>query len=82
VFLARGAQERLTAKIVYLGPLAAPVAAGVQVATLKVWRGDTLALEAPLRTQNSVPLGGLGKRALDASLEFATNLVRGALAKN
>jgi hypothetical protein len=24
----------------------------------------------------------LGKRALDASLEFATNLVRGALAKN
>jgi D-alanyl-D-alanine carboxypeptidase (penicillin-binding protein 5/6) len=82
VFLARGGQERLTAKIVYRGPLAAPVAAGAQVATLRVWRGDTLAVEAALRTQNAVPLGGLGKRALDASLEFATDLIRGALAKN
>jgi D-alanyl-D-alanine carboxypeptidase (penicillin-binding protein 5/6) len=82
VFLTRGGQERLTAKIVYRGPLAAPVAAGAQVATLRVWRGDTLALETPLRTQNAVALGGLGKRALDASVEFATDLIRGALAKN
>ena len=35
VFLARGGQERLTAKIVYRGPLAAPVAAGAEVATLE-----------------------------------------------
>ena len=82
VFLGRGGQERLTAKIVYRGPLPAPVAAGAQVATLKIWRGDTLALEAPLRTQTAIELGGLGKRAFDASLEFATNLIRGALAKN
>jgi D-alanyl-D-alanine carboxypeptidase (penicillin-binding protein 5/6) len=82
VFLARGGQERLTAKIVYRGPLPAPVAAGAPVATLRVWRGDTLALETPLRTENAVALGGLGKRALDASLEFATDIIRGALAKN
>ena len=82
VFLARGAQERLTAKIVYRGPLAAPVEAGAQVATLKVWRGQTLAVEAPLRTQKAVPLGGLGKRALDASVELATDLIRGVMAKN
>ncbi len=82
VFLTRGGQERLTAKIVYRGPLAAPVAAGAQVATLRVWRGDTLALEAPLRTQSAVALGGLGKRAFDAGVEFATDLIRGALAKN
>ena len=82
VFLTRGAQERLTAKIVYRGPLAAPVPAGVEVATLRVWRGDTLALEAPLRTQSAIPLGGLGKRAFDAGVEFATDLIRGALAKN
>ena len=82
VFLTRGGQERLTAKIVYRGPLAAPVAADAQVATLRVWRGETLALEAPLRTQKAIPLGGLGKRAFDAGVEFATNLIRGALAKN
>jgi D-alanyl-D-alanine carboxypeptidase (penicillin-binding protein 5/6) len=82
VFLTRGGQERLTAKIVYRGPLAAPVAAGAQVATLRVWRGDTLALEAPLRTQTAIALGGLGKRAFDAGVEFATDLIRSALAKN
>jgi len=82
VFLTRGGQERLTAKIVYRGPLAAPVAADAEVATLRVWRGETLALEAPLRTQKAIPLGGLGKRAFDAGVEFATNLIRGALAKN
>jgi len=82
VFLTRGGQERLTAKIVYRGPLAAPVAVGAQVATLRVWRGQTLTLEAPLRTQKAVALGGLGKRALDASVELATDLIRGALAKN
>ena len=82
VFLTRGAQERLTAKIVSRGPLAAPVPAGVEVATLRVWRGDTLALEAPLRTQSAIPLGGLGKRAFDAGVEVATDLIRGALAKN
>jgi D-alanyl-D-alanine carboxypeptidase (penicillin-binding protein 5/6) len=82
VFLARGGQERLTAKIVYQGPLPAPVAADAEVATLRVWRGQTLALETPLRTQKAIPLGGLVKRALDASLELATDLVRGALAKN
>ena len=82
VFLTRGGQERLTAKIVYRGPLAAPVAVGAQVATLRVWRGQTLTLEAPLRTQKAVARGGLGKRALDASVELATDLIRGALAKN
>jgi len=47
-----------------------------------VWRGQTLALEAPLRTQNAVPLGGLGRRAFDAGVEFATDLIRGVMAKN
>ncbi|MGD1035688.1 MAG: D-alanyl-D-alanine carboxypeptidase family protein [Roseiarcus sp.] len=82
VFLARGSQDKLTAKIVYVGPLTAPVAAGVEVARLKVWRGQTLALDAPLKTQAAVPLGGLSKRAFDAGIEFATNLIRSAFARN
>jgi hypothetical protein len=47
-----------------------------------VWRGQTLALEAPLRTQKAIELGGLSKRAFDAGVEFATDLIRGVLAKN
>ena len=60
----------------------APVAAGEEVATLRVWRGQTLALEAPLRTQTAIALGGLGRRAFDAGVEFAADLIRGVLAKN
>ncbi|THD43718.1 MAG: D-alanyl-D-alanine carboxypeptidase [Bradyrhizobium sp.] len=81
VFLARGDPERLTAKIVYMGPLTAPVAAGAQVGTLRIWRGGELALEAPLQTQSSVAVGGLAKRAFDAGIEFAGGLVRGAMTK-
>ena len=82
VFLTRGAQEKLTAKIVYVGPLVAPVAPGVQVARLKVWRGSTLALDVPLKTQSAVPLGGLSKRAMDAGLELAVDLIRKSFARN
>lgn len=80
IFLPRGSQDKLTAKIVYLGPLPAPVAAGVEVARLKVWRGQNLALDAPLKTKAAVSLGGLSKRALDAAIEFAVGVVRKALA--
>ena len=82
VFLTHGSQERLTAKIVYLGPLPAPVAAGVEVGRLQIWRGQTLALEAPLKTQSAVALGGLGKRALDAGIEYGLGLIRKAFARN
>jgi D-alanyl-D-alanine carboxypeptidase (penicillin-binding protein 5/6) len=81
IFLPRGSQDRLTAKIVYLGPLAAPVAAGAEVARFKVWRGQSLALDAPLKTKAAVAMGGLSKRALDAAVEFAGGLIRKALAK-
>jgi len=81
VFLAHGSGDRLTAKIVYVGPLIAPVAEGVEVGRLKIWRGATLALDLPVKTKSSVALGGLARRALDASLELAQGLLRNALAK-
>ena len=82
VFLTRGAQERLTAKIVYVGPLVAPIAAGVEVARLKVWRGSTLALDMPLKTKDAVALGGLSSRALDAGVEFAVDMIRKSFTRN
>jgi hypothetical protein len=42
----RGATERLTATIVYQGPLMAPVQEGAEVARLRVYRGSVLALDA------------------------------------
>ena len=82
IFLPHGSTDRLLAKIVYTGPLVAPVAAGAEVGRLKVWRGTTLALEVPVKTMASVPRGGLAKRAFDASLELAQGWIRKALARN
>lgn len=82
VFATRGSGERLSAKIIYEGPLAAPVAEGVEVGRLRIWRGQTQVLDAPLKTGGSVATGTLTQRALDAGLELAGGLLRRAFAKN
>jgi D-alanyl-D-alanine carboxypeptidase (penicillin-binding protein 5/6) len=82
VFATHGSGERLSAKIIYQGPLAAPVAEGVEVGRLRVWRGQSQVLDVPLRTGGSVARGTLSQRALDAGLELAGGLIRRALAKN
>ena len=82
VFAARGSGEKLTAKIVYQGPLVAPVAQGVEVGRLKIWRGQSQVLDVPLKTGEAVAVGTLTQRALDAGLELAGGLLRKTFAKN
>ncbi|HEX4768975.1 MAG TPA: D-alanyl-D-alanine carboxypeptidase family protein [Lichenihabitans sp.] len=72
----RGNDERLTGKIVYKGPLSAPVEKGAKVAEIKIFRNGTEILSAPLRTAEAVPVGSLPHRAMDAGLEFLTTLIR------
>ncbi len=73
--------ERFTARVVYEGPLRAPVAKGAQVATLRVFRGDQIAYEAPLYAGEDVPAGSLFGRAFDSAYEFAAGLVRAGARK-
>jgi len=82
VFAARGSGEKLSAKIVYQGPLIAPVAQGVDVGRLKIWRGQSQVLDVALKTGGSVATGTLTQRALDAGVEWAGGLLRKTLAKN
>ena len=74
VLLPRGSSERLVAQIIYQGPLVAPVQQGAQVAKLRVMRGKALVLEAPLVAGQSVEVGALHQRALDASWELGLGL--------
>jgi serine-type D-Ala-D-Ala carboxypeptidase (penicillin-binding protein 5/6) len=78
VLFPRGSNERLTARIVYTGPLRAPVEKGTQVARLEVMRGDTQALDVPLYAGENVQTGTLSQRALDGLLEFGSGLFRRA----
>ena len=79
VLMPRGTDERLSARIVYRGPLEVPVRAGDEVAVLRVMRGDTLALEMPLRAAQDVGEGTLTQRALDALWELGSGAVRRAI---
>jgi D-alanyl-D-alanine carboxypeptidase (penicillin-binding protein 5/6) len=76
----RGSGEKLSGKIVYTGPLIAPVAAGQTVARLKIYRGATLALDVPLKTGEAVEQGPLTQRAKDAALELGLQLFHKGLA--
>jgi D-alanyl-D-alanine carboxypeptidase (penicillin-binding protein 5/6) len=82
IFIPHGSTERLLAKIVYTGPLEAPVAADAEVARLKIWRGTTLALDVPLKTKSAVAQGSLARRTLDAVLELAQDWVRHLFTKS
>jgi D-alanyl-D-alanine carboxypeptidase (penicillin-binding protein 5/6) len=78
VLVPRGESERVSARIIYTGPLKAPVRKGTEVARLQVNRGDMQALEMPLYANEDVQEGTLSQRALDGLLEFSTGWVRRA----
>jgi D-alanyl-D-alanine carboxypeptidase (penicillin-binding protein 5/6) len=79
LFVPKGESGKLVAKIVYTGPLAAPVEKGQDAGELKIWRDDMLVVDAPLKTGAAVALGGLTSRAVDAGVELAGDAVRDAL---
>ncbi len=79
LFVPRGESHKLIAKIVYTGPLSAPVEKGQDAGRLEIWRDDMLVIDAPLKTGAAVALGGLPSRALDAGIELAGDAVRDAM---
>ena len=81
VMVPRDNSEPLRARIVYDGPIPAPIAKGQPLATLKVWRGDNLALEAPLQAADDVGKGSMTQRAMDGATELIIGLLRAGVAK-
>ncbi|MEP9398513.1 D-alanyl-D-alanine carboxypeptidase family protein [Mesorhizobium sp. KR2-14] len=69
-------RDRLTAQVVYEGPIIAPVEEGTRIGTLRVKIGDTLSQETPLYAAESVGLGPLHRRALDAVGELLIGWMR------
>jgi len=72
----RALSEKLSAKVVYSGPVPAPVQQGQRIGTLKVSRGDSVVLEVPLQAGEDVGSGSLHQRAFDAAGELVINVFR------
>ncbi|WP_319496337.1 D-alanyl-D-alanine carboxypeptidase family protein [uncultured Cohaesibacter sp.] len=70
LFMPRSQEGNLKARVVYDGPLRAPLEEGVEVATLKVWNDDKLIYEAPLITGESIGRGTTSQRAIGALKEL------------
>ena len=76
LMIPRGSTDRISAKIVYTGPIMAPVERGQRIAKLRVFRGERVALEVPLLAAESVGRGGMARRAFDAVGELVVGLFR------
>jgi serine-type D-Ala-D-Ala carboxypeptidase (penicillin-binding protein 5/6) len=75
LMVVRGVNKPITAWIiVYTGPVVAPVHQGQAIGVLRVWRGDTLAVEVPPRATGDVGVGNLVQRAFDAIEELIIDL--------
>ncbi|TCQ09681.1 D-alanyl-D-alanine carboxypeptidase (penicillin-binding protein 5/6) [Rhizobium sp. PP-F2F-G36] len=61
---------KLTARVVYRWPLTVPMRAGEVAGTLRIWNGEQLLREVPLKTAASVEAGSLTSRAADALQEL------------
>jgi serine-type D-Ala-D-Ala carboxypeptidase (penicillin-binding protein 5/6) len=79
VLIPRGTNERLTARIVYQGPLSPPVREGTRVGVLRVMRGESQALEQPLYAGEDIERGPLTRRAYDSLWELGAGAVRRAI---
>jgi serine-type D-Ala-D-Ala carboxypeptidase (penicillin-binding protein 5/6) len=72
----RNSNERVHARVVYTGPVRAPIEKGQQIGELRVSRGENVVLEVPLQASEAVDRGSLSQRAFDAVTELVINLFR------
>ena len=81
VMVPRNNSQRLLARIVYTGPVPAPITKGQLIGKLKVWRGENLALELPLQAADDVGRGSMSQRAMDGATELMIGVLRAGVSK-
>jgi serine-type D-Ala-D-Ala carboxypeptidase (penicillin-binding protein 5/6) len=69
-------RDKMIARIVYEGPVVAPVVAGTPVGALRIWIGDTLSQETPLFAAEDIAVGAMYQRAIDAVEELLIGWMR------
>jgi D-alanyl-D-alanine carboxypeptidase (penicillin-binding protein 5/6) len=73
--------DKLIARIIYQGPVQAPIEPGKEVGLIKVWRGANIAVETPLYATAPVGKGSTSRRALDGISELVIGILRSAVGK-
>ena len=81
VMVPKNGSEKLIARVVYNGPVRAPVASGQAVGVVRVWRGTNVAMEAPVYATEAVATGSTMRRAIDGASELVVGMFRASAEK-
>ncbi|CUW44469.1 D-alanyl-D-alanine carboxypeptidase [Brucella vulpis] len=76
LLLPKEAREKLKARIIYEGPLQAPIAAGTEVGRLQFELNGSVLQQVPVFAAQSVAQDSLPQRALGSVVEFSTGWLR------
>ena len=81
VMVQKNGSDKLIARVVYSGPVRAPVESGQKIGLVKVWRGGNIAMEAPVYAAESVDRGSTMRRAIDGASELVIGVFRAGAEK-
>jgi D-alanyl-D-alanine carboxypeptidase (penicillin-binding protein 5/6) len=81
VMVQKNGTDKLIARIVYSGPVRAPIEPGQRVGFVKVWRGANIAVEAPVYAAEAVGAGSTVRRAIDGASELVIGMFRAGAEK-
>jgi D-alanyl-D-alanine carboxypeptidase (penicillin-binding protein 5/6) len=76
VMVQKNGTDKLLARVVYTGPVRAPIEPGQQIGTVRVWRGANIATEAPVFAVEPVGTGSTMRRAIDGVSELVIGAFR------
>lgn len=81
VMVQKNGNDKLIARVVYSGPVRAPIEAGQKVGVVRVWRNGKIDMEAPVYSAESVGTGSTIRRALDGASELVIGMFRAGIEK-
>jgi D-alanyl-D-alanine carboxypeptidase (penicillin-binding protein 5/6) len=81
VMVQKNGSDKLIARIIYSGPVRAPIEPGRKVGIVRVWRGPNIAMEAPVYAAESVGRGSTMRRAIDGVSELMIGMFRAGAEK-
>jgi serine-type D-Ala-D-Ala carboxypeptidase (penicillin-binding protein 5/6) len=76
VMVQKNGNDKLIARVVYNGPVRAPIEPGQRVGIVRVWRGANIAMEAPVAAAEPVGKGSIMRRAIDGASELVIGMFR------
>jgi D-alanyl-D-alanine carboxypeptidase (penicillin-binding protein 5/6) len=81
VMVQKNGNDKLIARIVYSGPVRAPIEAGQKIGLVRVWRGGNVAVETPVFAADPIGTGSTMRRAIDGAQELVVGVLRAGIEK-